>query len=146
MFLTSLATLIALLTATAFTCCSILVQEFLQDVALPGKLSIPLPDNNTDLIKQPLWDYLEKACYTRQWSPGKIFIGFNVSSNTQTGEPVFGDFHRVSRERMAVISLNKTRQLIPYDAEFHRHRAVYFSGHEKNRLLTHWYVESRHHC
>jgi hypothetical protein len=43
------------------------MKEFLSTVAAPGLLSKPLPDNNTDLRKTPLWDYLESACYVRQW-------------------------------------------------------------------------------
>lgn len=58
------------------------MQDFLRLEALPGHLSLPLPDGNIDLAKQPLWDYLEKACYTRLWSPGKTFIAFNISSKS----------------------------------------------------------------
>lgn len=42
-------------------------QRFLETIARPGLLRLPLPDNNTDLAKKPLWEYLEQACYTRQW-------------------------------------------------------------------------------
>jgi hypothetical protein len=98
------------------------------------------------MIKKPLWDYLEAASYVRPWSPGKMFVGFNVTLTTldldhnhsEQPRPVFGDFKGVSRERLQSMSLDHTRQLVPYDAAFHSHRAVFFPGHEKNRLLTHW--------
>lgn len=60
------------------------MEEFLDTVAKPGLLKKPLPNNNTALIKQPLWDYLESACYVRQWSPGKLYIGFNITMKTTT--------------------------------------------------------------
>jgi hypothetical protein len=41
---------------------------------LPAHPWQPLPNNDTQLLKQPLWDYLEGACYVRPWSPGKTFI------------------------------------------------------------------------
>eukprot|EP01034_Spumella_vulgaris_P030395 gene30395-37604_t len=56
--------------------------DFLATVAAPGLLALPLPNNNTELSKQPLYDYLEKACFVRPWSPGKIFLGFNLTSHT----------------------------------------------------------------
>lgn len=129
--------------------------EFLTSVASPGLLSKPLPENNTGLIKTPLWDYLESACYVRQWSPGKTFIAFNISSADSKSSnsmgvqikgdmeaeehSVFGQFSGVSRARLNHITLDMQRQLLPYDKEFHSQRAVYFPGHDKNRLLTLWY-------
>jgi hypothetical protein len=122
----------------------ITMKEFLQTVAAPGLLAKPLPDNNTDLVKKPLWDYLESACYVRQWSPGKIFIGFNITStiNSQGTEvPVFGSFDKVSKERWRIMKMDKVdRQMVPYDESFHKQRAIYFPGHDKNRMLTHFYT------
>lgn len=46
---------------------TIAVQRFLETIARPGLLRLPLPGNNTDLARKPLWEYLEQACYTRQW-------------------------------------------------------------------------------
>ena len=43
--------------------------DFLSTIALPGLLSLPLPNNDIHIIRQPLWDYLEAACYSRPWSP-----------------------------------------------------------------------------
>lgn len=127
------------------------MEQFLGDVAAPGLLTKPLPDNNTGMIKQPLWDYLESASYVRQWSPGKTFIAFNISkaateNSSQensvgeiTSSELFGKFQEVSRERLMHISLEMQRQLIPYDKDFHSQRAVFFPGHDANRLLTLWY-------
>jgi len=118
---------------------------------LPAHPWQPLPNNDTQLLKQPLWDYLEGACYVRPWSPGKTFIAFNITPSTvhqhhhqqhtaSTETPlVFGTYDRVAKDRLRHISLGLQRQLIPYDAAFHAHRAVFFPGHDKNRLLTLWY-------
>ena len=35
--------------------------------------------------KKELYAYLERAAYVRQWSPGKTFIGFNVTKDSKTG-------------------------------------------------------------
>ena len=129
---------------------TITMKEFLSNVAAPGLLSIPLPDNKTDLIKNPLWAYMEAACYTRQWSTGKTFIGFNLSTarnsmNLSKGKDaehsvLFGSFKGVEQNRMNRITLDFKRKLIPYDEEFHSQRAIFFSGSQSNRLLTHWYT------
>ena len=61
------------------------MQDFLETVAKKGLLDLPLPNNDAELTKQPLWEYLEKACYQRAWSPGKLFIGFNITMLTEDG-------------------------------------------------------------
>ena len=129
---------------------TITTKEFLSNVAAPGFLSIPLPDNNTDLSKNPLWAYMDSACYTRQWSTGKTFIGFNLSTtqnsmNLSEGEDashsvLFGSFEGVEQRRMNHITLDLQRKLIPYDEEFHSQRAIFLPGRPSNRLLTHWYA------
>lgn len=123
----------------------ITMKEFLTTVAAPGLLSKPLPENNTDLIKQPLWDYLESACYSRPWEIGKSFIAFNFNSsdcvNKSNSSSGLGsiDFININQsDRFQRFHLNRT--LVPYDKEFHSHRAIYFPGHENNRLLTHFYA------
>jgi hypothetical protein len=74
----------------------------------------------------------------RQWSPGKTFIGFNISKHSSTNEPFFGTFESQSDHAKSFMFNN--RQLIPYDSAFHSERAVYFPGHNKNRMLTHFYA------
>jgi hypothetical protein len=109
----------------------ITMKEFLETVASRNLLSKPLPENNTDLVKQPLWDYLESASYVRQWSPGKIFLGFNITSTWRNGAeiPVFGNFNGVSKDRWKRMTIDKVdRQMVPYDEAFHSHRVVYFPG------------------
>ena len=126
------------------------MKEFLSIVALQGLLSLPLPGNNTELIKDPLWTYLESACYTRKWSTGKTFLAFNLSKaeesvSSLSGEEdksysgQFGTFEGVGKERLDLITLKSKRKMIHYDKEFHSNRAVYFSGYAANRILTHWY-------
>ena len=114
----------------------ITMKEFLETVASPNLLSKPLPENNTDLSKKLLWEYLESACYVRQWSPGKIFLGFNITSRVNAlgeTEPVFGGFDSVTVDRWKLMRLDGVdRQMIPYDSEFHKHRVIYFPGN-KNR-------------
>ena len=129
------------------------MEEFLETAAVPGLLSLPLPKNNTKMIRQPLWDYLESASYVRQWSPGKTFISFNISSVStghsvrsgvlETGvnrSVVFGDFRDVEPARLKKMSIDMQRQLVPYTELFHSQRAVFFPGHDANRLLTLWYT------
>ena len=71
------------------------MEDFLKEVAVPGLLKnakASVLENEAD-IKQllkhhgyngKLWKYLEEGCYTRQWEPGKYFIGFNFHLNTNT--------------------------------------------------------------
>ena len=56
-------------------------------------------------------------------------------------KPVFGDFSGVSQQRWNEVKLEVNRQLVPYDQEFHKHRAIFFPGHDENRLLTHFYSQ-----
>ena len=128
---------------------TITMKEFLSTVAMQGLLPQPLPGNNTELMKDPLWTYLESACYTRKWSTGKTFLAFNLSkaeeSTSLSGEEdksnsgVFGTFEGVEKERMDLIKLKSKRKMVHYDKDFHSNRAVYFSGYAANRILTHWY-------
>lgn len=118
------------------------MKEFLEDVAVPDLLALPLPKNDTMLAKKPLYDYLEAACMLRQWSPGKIFLAFNVSlsDDVEEGDCVFdgiGSYDHIEKSRLTKHAIG--RQLIPYDNEFDQHRAIYFPGHDKNRMLTHYY-------
>lgn len=139
------------------------MKEFLQTIAAPGLLSLPLPNNDTNLRKQPLFDYLEKACYVRQWSHGKMFLGFNITETTSTSslgsgtglglgsgsegsntlKPLIGTLSNVDKARLlahASVGQKNPREMLPYDEEFHSRRAIYFPGHDKNRLLTHFYA------
>jgi hypothetical protein len=119
------------------------MKDFLTMVAKPGLLSAPLPDNNIDLIKKPLWDYLEKASYSRLWAPGKSFIGFNISRDEydpkKSPESYIGDFSSTSKDRIIEFSLGGKRDLQAYNTSFHSHRSIFFAGYEENRLLTHFY-------
>ncbi len=128
------------------------MKEFLETVASPGLLKLPLPGNNTDLVRKELFDYLEKACFVRPWSPGKIFVAFNITgvkngyplsseqlqrARSRSSAELLGTFDSISPQRLARFSLNRT--LVPYDAVMHAERAIFFPGHEENRLLTHFY-------
>ena len=63
--------------------------DFLEKVAKPGLLKKPFPAKLTpkelaagassDRANDRLWRYLESASYVREWEPGKIYIGFNMS-------------------------------------------------------------------
>jgi hypothetical protein len=56
---------------------------FLRDFATTDNggplLSKPVPNNDVNLLRKPLWDYLDSACYSQNWSPGKLYVGFNIS-------------------------------------------------------------------
>jgi hypothetical protein len=53
-------------------------------------LAKPVPNNDVNLLRKPLWDYLDSACYSQNWSPGKLYVGFNISMLT-SGADVPGD-------------------------------------------------------
>lgn len=112
------------------------MEEFLATVALPGLLANPLPNNDIHLMRKPLWEYLESSCYVRQWSPGKTFISFNVTKSP-AGKIVYGNISDMISDRYTKFAIG--RQPIIYDEELDSHRAIYFPGHEENRLLTHFY-------
>lgn len=118
------------------------MEDFLEQIAGRNLLSLPLPTNDTkSLVRKPLWDYLEAACYTRQWSPGKIFLGFNLSLGEYSDRifnPVLNPVVDRSSERYQRFAIG--RELVEYDDLFHSRRAIFFPGHEKNRLLTHYYT------
>lgn len=119
------------------------MKEFLEAIAKPGLLNAPLPDGNVDLIKKPLWEYLEKASYSRLWAPGKSFIGFNISrdlyDSSRMPNSYIGDFSSTSPQRIAEFSLGGKRELQAYNESFHSHRSIFFAGYEQNRMLTHFY-------
>ena len=125
----------------------ITMEEFLQKVAVPGHLSVPFPakwaGRVNEFVKvqrddERLWKYLEASCYTREWEPGKIHLGFNLTHDA-AGDPLFGKFDwkdpRIKRHA------SHARKLVPYDAKMHVHKAIYFPGDYRNthRILTHFY-------
>jgi len=89
------------------------MNAFLATIARSNLLNIPLPSNDSELIRKPLWDYLHSACYERPWSPGKLHIGFNISSvvdGSVTDRKVnqnsfIGDFKQTDPRRMEEFSL-----------------------------------------
>jgi hypothetical protein len=112
--------------------------EFIEHVAKPGMLKIPYP-TDIDMTSRRLFEYWEKACYSRKWNPGKYFIGFNLSQNNPE---VFGEFRQDARKQQCYryMARNPSRQMMEYDQELHKERALYFYGRpEENRLLTHFY-------
>jgi hypothetical protein len=86
---------------------------------------VPFPSK---LTKQPLWDFLEKTCYWKQWSPGKTFLTFGPYSSTWN-----------LTQRYRTHSLNYKRIPVPYETELATKKIIYFAGHDKNRMLTHFY-------
>ena len=118
------------------------MKEFLSSTT--SLLRVSLPGGDVSLgekpgSKQRLWDFLEAACTGRQWSPGKTFLSFNISSTDACNASLlrFGNASDASSERFGAFAIG--RELRMYDADMHRERVIFFSGHEKNRLLTHFY-------
>ena len=81
------------------------------------------------LVKQPLWNFLEQSCYWRQWSPGKTFLVF-------PGAPPAILDNTTSRYRSH--SLNYKRVPVAYES-FSNKTVIFFAGHDRNRMLTHFY-------
>eukprot|EP01036_Dinobryon_divergens_P040599 gene40599-53689_t len=111
------------------------MEEFLAKVASTGQLALPLPNNNTKLIKKPLWEYLGKACFSKLWTPSKYFMGINITRGANN-DVVIGRVKHTPR--LKAISLE--RQMVLFDEEMHKQKAIFFSGQEPNRLLTHFYA------
>lgn len=68
------------------------MEEFLRtEASLPGRLKETWTGGTTaeslakPASKKELYAYLERAAYVRQWSPGKTFIGFNITKDSNTG-------------------------------------------------------------
>ena len=87
--------------------------------------------------KPALWKYLEGASFVREWEPGKRFIAFNLSRNSN-GHTIYGDVPPSSRTRLFAAH---NRAIVPYDEQFAAHRSVFFPGDYRNthRILTHFY-------
>jgi hypothetical protein len=93
------------------------MNEFVSKIAKPGLLGMQPPANRSvgvdwtiyDKINavttcpyvvqqwirdhDGLWQYLEHACHTRAWEPGKFFWAFNVTKDKK-GFPVFGNVEK----------------------------------------------------
>ena len=102
------------------------MQTFLDTVASKGLLGLPLPKIDLEVNKQPLWEYLEKSCFQRQWSPGKLYIGFNISMlteyedssdkhiNVRESDAFIGDFNHTDPQRMEEFAIkgNNAKQML----------------------------------
>ena len=69
------------------------MEEFLQkEASVPGRLKETWEGGTTTeslakpAAKKELYAYLERAAYVRSWSPGKTFIGFNITKDESTGK------------------------------------------------------------
>lgn len=104
-------------------------------------LQKPYPfDKDVSVGGKKLWSYLEAACYSRVWKPGKTFMVFNITTSSSGGVS-FGNKFNIDKRRYHIISFGgSNRQLIPYDSEIHSHRTIYFAGTGKNRILTIFYA------
>ena len=146
------------------------MKEYMERIAMKGLLR-EMPDPRKvsrlgiDHDTRWLWKYLERTSYVREWEPGKMFIGFNLSvvesrngkhngdrggtqlsidgsnivTNIHTGQSIlFGD---VKYGKRAKLLASHNRKLVPYDKEFHSHRSIYFPGDYRSthRILTHFY-------
>ena len=128
------------------------MKEYLETMAKSGSLKSRNPlrmDRVAQLGKNPrtgwLWQYLEETSYVRQWEPGKMFFGFNLTSNpansSNVEKVVFGTFDEPSTQLRARKVASHPRLLVPYDREMHSYRSIYFPGDYRSthRILTHFY-------
>jgi len=85
-----------------------------------------------------LYTYVEKHAYSRAWEPGKFFIGFNLTDYPNS----FGTFELNSRTQPRYKEMvAHGRELIPYNADMHSNRVIYFYGrYDTHRMLTHFYT------
>ena len=146
------------------------MEEFLTQTAAAGLLKKPFPgtaqgnrwrgysveqfvrDGVDNRGNDGLWGYLKEACYVRQWEPGKIHIGFNLVLKPDQPKSLrarydvndyvdFQQFPRAQGERQRLHS-SHGRTLVPYDANLHAERAIFFPGgyNVSTRILTHFYT------
>ena len=113
------------------------MSEFLRDVAATGMLSgkpFELTENESfETVRgRRLWDYLSKACYSRPWQPGKTYLALNTTVMSEV------EIDSARRKSMAIPGQN--RQLRWYDANMAEQKAIFFSGSQKNRILTLFYA------
>ena len=150
----------------------ITMKEYMETVAMKGMLSeapdpVKVSRLGIDHDTRWLWKYLERTSYVREWEPGKMFIGFNLTvlenkhdehgrnrnhgetgidierdnviTNIHTGQSIL--FGEVKFGKRAKLLASHNRKLVPYDKEMHSHRSIYFPGDYRNthRILTHFY-------
>lgn len=144
------------------------MEEFITTIAAKGMLNIPLPSaaNPTNFARNhdDLWTYLEKACYTREWQPGKYFLGFNVTKSTTTNphgrkfdsrvngissangvtvDTLTGAlFNPIVKDEHLSQFASHGRKVLTYDDKMHVEKVIYFPGDYRNeyRILTHFYT------
>jgi hypothetical protein len=116
--------------------------DFLQEAAVPGRLlkEYPFAKGTTaeEIKGKDLWAYLEQACYSRKWQPGKTFLAFNISSPAKIWDSSAQSEQSARLSAMAIPG--QDRRMNPYNAEMDSHRAIFFSGGPSNRLLTLFYA------
>jgi hypothetical protein len=119
------------------------MEEFIENVAKAGLLKYPFPKDLTTQKRTKLYAYIEKAAYSRDWEPGRFFIGFNLSlSKNADQSPVFGTFekNKATQPRYKEMVAHG-RALVPYDQAMDAERVIYFYGrYDSNRMLTHFYT------
>ena len=118
------------------------MDEFIKEAAIPGKLLKEYPfikDIETASIRpKELYAYLEQACYSRKWQPGKTFMAFNISSSSKIFD---SSTQSEQSDRLRQFAIpGHDRRMYSYNKDMDSHRAIYFSGSQKNRLLTLFYV------
>lgn len=133
--------------------------EFITTIAAKGMLKIPLPSGSNPInfarSHKGLWVYLKKACYTREWQPGKFFLGFNITKSTTnlymngrygngiTVDPLTGSlFNPIKEDAHLKQFASHDRKVVTYDEKMHSEKVVYFPGDysKEYRILTHFYT------
>eukprot|EP00602_Paraphysomonas_sp_CaronLab_P002003 CAMPEP_0185023204 /NCGR_PEP_ID=MMETSP1103-20130426/5893_1 /TAXON_ID=36769 /ORGANISM="Paraphysomonas bandaiensis, Strain Caron Lab Isolate" /LENGTH=740 /DNA_ID=CAMNT_0027555681 /DNA_START=255 /DNA_END=2477 /DNA_ORIENTATION=+ len=98
-------------------------------------------NSTTDIDKfsrngKHLWAFFEKSCYTRDYHPGRMYFGFNI-----TRDPAhrFGTFNHDERMKKHA---SHNRLLVEYNRELDNQPCIYFPGdyREQYRILTHFYT------
>ena len=65
-------------------------------------------------IGKDLWAYLEQACYSRKWQPGKTFLAFNISSPAKIWD---SSAQSEQSARLGGLS-GRDRRMNPYNAKW----------------------------
>lgn len=111
------------------------MKDFLEKEALPGHLGLPLPENNTLLQKNQLWDYLKEVSGGGlRWNPFKVCITFPEKPGMTIEE------HTKEQQDTLQQHCGK-RTPVFYDEEMQKAKVIHFGqGHEDMRVLAHFYT------
>jgi hypothetical protein len=99
------------------------MDEFLEKVAKPGHLKVPLIDKKVFQSKpEKLWQYMEHACGLYVWDPQAKYLILNITAgvDTNAAAAVIGN-NSLTDPRIR--QFHSFRKPMVYDADMHKEKA-----------------------